>query len=162
MIRNVRETDFGKYECKAENPLGMQSGFVTVMGNPLKPVFENKNSATTPTCKTLSWQTESQSPIIDYKFKFREVPSGNENFRKSASFMWNQLTIPADKSPGPFHTKSYKLDGLKPRTVYEVMIQARNQFGPSEDSQILRFGTSSKGKSKIFNLPKHHSRNNPL
>lgn len=31
MIRNVRETDLGKYECKAENPLGMQSGFVTLV-----------------------------------------------------------------------------------------------------------------------------------
>lgn len=116
------------------------------MGNPLKPIFENKSSGTTANCKTLSWQTESQSPIIDYKFKFRKVPSGNENFRKSASFIWNQLTIPADRSPGPFHTKSYKLDALAPSTVYEVIIQARNQFGPSEDSNILRFATPSEGE----------------
>lgn len=117
MIRNVRDSDLGKYECKAENPWGMQSAFVTLMGSPLKPFFENKSSATTPTCKTLSWQTESQSPIIDYKFKFRKVPSGNENFRKSDSFMWTQLPIPADRSPGPFHTKSFQLGALAPNTV---------------------------------------------
>lgn len=119
------------------------------MGNPLKPIFENKSSATTPTCKTLSWQTESQSPIIDYKFRFRKVPSGNENFRKGGNFMWNQLTIPADRSPGPFHTKSYKLDALAPSTVYEVMIQARNQYGLSEESKILRFATPSEGESNF-------------
>lgn len=146
MIRNVRETDLGKYECKAENSLGMQSEFINLMGNPLKPSFENKSTAATPTSKILSWQTESLSPIIDYKFKFRKVPSGNESFRKSGSFMWNQLTIPADRTTGPFHTKSYKLDALAPGTVYEVMIQARNQYGASEDSKILRFATPSESK----------------
>lgn len=146
MIRNVRETDLGKYECKAENSLGMQSGFIILMGNPLKPSFENKSTAASPTSKILSWQTESLSPINDYKFKFRKVPTGNESFRKSGSFMWNQLTIPADRTTGPFHTKSYKLEALAPSTVYEVMIQARNQYGSSEDSKILRFATPSESK----------------
>lgn len=148
MIRNVRETDLGKYECKAENSLGMQSGFVVLMGNPLKPTFENKSSSATPTSKTITWQTESLSPITDYKFKFRKVPTGNENFRKGGNFMWNQLTIPADRTTGPFHTKSYKFEGLAPSTVYEVMIHARNQYGPSEDSKILRFATPSESKKK--------------
>lgn len=143
MIRNVRETDLGKYECKAENSQGLQNNFVTLMGNPLRPTFENTTHVTTPTCKYLSWQTESLSPLIDYKFKFRKVPTGNENFRKSEKFMWNQLTIPADRTTGPFHTKSYELNVLAPSTVYEVQIQARNQFGPSDDSQILRFATPS-------------------
>ena len=152
MIRNVRETDLGKYECKAENSYGLQSGFVTLMGNPLRPTFENTTHVTTPTCKYLSWQTESLSPLIDYKFKFRKVPTGNENFRKSAKFMWNQLTIPADRTTGPFHTKSYELNVLAPSAVYEVMIQARNQFGPSDDSQILRFATPSLGESSWFEI----------
>jgi neurotrimin len=154
MIRNVRENDLGKYECKAENSLGMQNGLITLMGNPLKPSFENKSNVAAPTSKTLSWQTESLSPIIDYKFKFRKVPTGNENFRKSGSFMWNQLTIPADRTTGPFHTKSYKLEGLAPSMVYEVMIQARNQYGPSEDSKILRFATPSESK---WSLPHQES-----
>jgi Fibronectin type III domain/Immunoglobulin I-set domain len=145
-IRNVRETDLGQYECKADNSIGMSNGHITLMGSPLKPSFENKSNVASATSKTLSWQTESLSPIIDYKFKFRKVPTGNENFRKSGSFMWNQLTIPADRTTGPFHTKSYKLDALAPSTVYEVMIQARNQYGSSEDSKILRFATPSEGE----------------
>ncbi|CRK97760.1 CLUMA_CG011140, isoform A [Clunio marinus] len=143
MIRNVRETDLGKYECIAENSLGMQSGSIMLTGTPLKPSFENKSHPATISSKMLSWQTESLSPIIDYKFKFRRVPTGNENFRKSENFIWNQLTIPADRTTGPFHTKSYKLEALAPATVYEVMIQARNQFGSSDDSKILRFATPS-------------------
>jgi hypothetical protein len=146
MIRNVRETDLGKYECKAENLLGLANDFITLIGNPLKPSFENKSNVASPTSKTLSWQTESLSPIIDYKFKFRKVPTGNENFRKTGIFMWNQLPIPADRTTGMFHTKSYKLEGLAPSTVYEVMIQARNQYGASEDSSILRFATPSESK----------------
>lgn len=151
MIRNVRETDLGKYECKAENSLGLQNGFITLMGNPLKPSFENKSTAATSTSKILTWQTESLSPITDYKFKFRTIPTGNENFRKSgSSSMWNQFTIPADRTTGPFHTKSYKLEALTPSTVYEVMIQARNQYGSSDDSKILRFATPSESKRERF------------
>lgn len=146
MIRNVRDTDLGKYECKAENSFGMSSDFITLMGNPLRPSFENKTNTAAPTSKILSWQTESLSPIIDYKFKFRKVPTGNENFRKTGNFMWNQLTIPADRTTGPFHTKSYKLEALAASTVYEVMIQARNQYGSSEDSKIMRFATPSESK----------------
>lgn len=134
--------------CKAENTLGLQNGFITLMGNPLKPSFENKSAAAAPTSRTLSWETESLSPIIDYKFKFRKVPTGNENFRKGGNFMWNQLTIPADRTTGPFHSKSFKLEALVPSTVYEVMIQARNQYGSSEDSKILRFSTPSESKNK--------------
>lgn len=148
MIRNVREMDLGRYECKAENALGMSSDFITLMGNPLRPEFDNKSNIASSTSKTLSWITKSISPIIDYKFKFRKVPTGNENFRKTGLFMWNQLTIPADRTSAEFHTKSYKLEALAPSTVYEVIVQARNQYGPSDDSKILRFATPSEGKLK--------------
>jgi hypothetical protein len=141
VINNVREADFGKYECKAENSQGLSSESITVMGNPLKPVFDRKTQPTTPTTKVLSWQTQSLSPVIDYKFRFRQVQTGNENFRKG-KFLWNQLTIPADReSTGPFHTKSYKLVGLEASSVYEVAIQARNQYGHSEESNVIRFST---------------------
>ncbi|CAG9805751.1 unnamed protein product [Chironomus riparius] len=141
-IRSVREADLGKYECKADNALGLSSGTVTLMANPLKPIFEDKNQPATPTTKVLSWQTQSLSPIIDYSFKFRLVKTGNENFQPKAKNYWTTLTIPADKdTTGPFHTKSYKLEGLGPSRVYEVSIQARNQYGQSEQSNILQFST---------------------
>lgn len=149
MIRNVRDIDLGRYECKAENALGLSSDFITLMGNPLRPEFDNKSNIASSTSKTLSWITKSISPIIDYKFKFRKVPTGNENFRKTGLFMWNQLTIPADRTSAEFHTKSYKLEALAPSTVYEVMVQARNQYGQSDDSKILRFATPSEGKLKL-------------
>lgn len=62
--------------------------------------------------------------------------------------MWNQLTIPADRTTGQFHSKSFKLEALTPSTVFEVMVQARNQYGSSEDSKILRFSTPSESKKK--------------
>jgi len=149
LIRNVRDSDFGEYECKAVNSLGMSSGFVTLTGKPYRPTFENKTHQMTPRSKIFDWQTESWSPISDYKFRFRHVRTGNENFRKNSHFMWNELTIPADSdSTGPFHTKSYKLDGLAPSTVYEVMITSRNKYGSSESSNIMRFATPSEGECR--------------
>lgn len=146
IIRNVRDADLGKYECKAENEKGLATGVITLMGNPLKPVFESKSQPATPSTKVLSWQTQSLSAVIDYKFRFQQVQTGNENFRKG-KFLWNVLTIPADRdTTGPFHTKTYKLVGLDPSSVYEVIIQARNQYGNSEESNALRFSTPGESK----------------
>lgn len=150
IIRNVRDSDLGRYDCKAENPLGLSSGTVTLIARPLKPTFLDKNQPTTSTTKLLSWQTQSLSPIIDYKFKFKLVQTGNENFQPRVKSYWNTLTIPADRdTTGPFHTKSYELKGLEPSKVYEVIIEARNQYGNSEQSDVLRFDTPAVSKLKI-------------
>jgi hypothetical protein len=125
------------------------------MGRPLQPTFEVGQM--TPTTMLISWQTKSQSPIIDYTFRFRHVSTGNEDFRnKEDQFLWRPLTIPADKFTGVFHTKNYLLTGLLPATVYEMTVKARNQFGSSEDSKIQQFSTPSKSeleqnKKKISN-----------
>lgn len=149
IIRNVRDSDLGKYECKAENSLGLSNGIITLMANPLKPSFDIQNKPVTATTVVLSWQTQSLSPIIDYNFKFRIVQTGNEDFTPRAK-KWTALTIPADRdTTGPFHTKSYKLIGLEPRRVYEVIIQARNQYGLSEQSDVLRFNTPAASKLKL-------------
>lgn len=118
------------------------------MGKPMKPSFDNATSPSTPTSKILNWQTESLSPIIDYKLRFRQIPSGNVQIpNHAARMMWNELTVPADNDQtGPFHTKSYKLDGLQPREVYEVLIQSRNCYGFSDSSKILRFATPSESR----------------
>lgn len=63
--------------------------------------------------------------------------------------MWNQVTIPADRTTGPFHTKSFKIEALASNTVYEVIVQARNQYGSSDDSKTLRFATPSESKRKM-------------
>lgn len=51
----------------------------------------------------LIWQTESLSPIIEYKLKFRQVPSGNitPQNRHHATH-WNELIIPSDISESKF------------------------------------------------------------
>lgn len=149
IIQHVRDSELGKYECKAENSQGLSSGFIELTGIPLKPSFENKSQPATPTTKVLSWQVKSFAPVIDYKFRFRRVQTGNENFMRG-NFAWKPLTIPADRdTTGPFHTKSYKLIGLQSSSVYEVIIQARNLYGLSEDSNALRFSTPAVSKLKI-------------
>ncbi|RZF48668.1 hypothetical protein LSTR_LSTR015180, partial [Laodelphax striatellus] len=56
---------------------------------------------------------------------------------------WTKLVIPADTySPGPLHSQSYTLTGLKASTVYEATVLSRNPFGWSRPSQILKFTTA--------------------
>lgn len=56
--------------------------------------------------------------------------------------------IPADKSDAVFHTKTYHLNALNASTVYEMTVTARNQFGSSDNSRIVRFSTP--GKSELI------------
>jgi neurotrimin len=146
IIRNVRDSDLGKYECKAENVHGLSSGFVTLTAIPMKPTFEKKNQVATPNSIVISWHATSFAPLLDYRFRFRRVQTGNENFIRG-NFSWRPLTIPADMdTTGPFHTKSYRLIGLESSSVYEVVIKARNKYGWSEESNALRFSTPAVSK----------------
>lgn len=149
-IRNVKESDFGEYDCKAENSQGMATGSIELIGKPLPPKFDPKSAKLSPKFLEISWETKSLSSILDYTFRFRQIPTGNEDFsgRRRDRFQWKPLVIPADKSHAVFHTKTYHLEALEASSVYEMTVTARNQFGSSENSKILRFSTP--GKSEYF------------
>lgn len=165
LIRNVKENDFGMYDCRAENALGISSSTVELTGRPMPPVF--KKSPLMPAFMThnLIWQTESLSPIYEYKLKFRQVPSGNITpLNRNQPIDWNELIIPAEISEGearrsisndhtiliqffpfcagPIHTIGYTLRGLMPASVYEVVVISRNRFGWSDNSRTIRFATT--------------------
>jgi hypothetical protein len=92
---------------------------------------------------TLFWAVECKSPLIDYRLHFRadirnEITSKNEDRTPP----WTELTIPADQSSTAFlHTKTFTLRGLKPSTIYETAIRARNKHGFSPLSDICLFST---------------------
>ncbi|XP_061390259.1 neogenin [Musca vetustissima] len=143
ILKNVRESDMGMYECRAENAHGVQSNYMELTFRPMPCTFKTSPDMQSPTSHTLVWQTESFSPVIEFKLKFRQVPSETTvSFTTLASRPeWTELTIPSDISIGPIYTTTYTLYGLYPASIYQVVVLARNHYGWSDSSKILRFAT---------------------
>lgn len=101
IIRNIRETDFGMYDCRAENSIGIKGASIELTGRPMMPVFKRSPQGHDQMAHYLIWQTESLSPIIEHILKFRKIPSGNitPHVRKHAS-EWHEIIVPADVSEG--------------------------------------------------------------
>ncbi|KAF5306154.1 hypothetical protein FQR65_LT07430 [Abscondita terminalis] len=139
LIRNATFADFGIYTCRASNELGQGELQIQLSGIANPGVFkqaEQKNIDTKSSYK-LVWEADSYPPIIEYKLWFRPYRPRND-IRNSD---WNILTIPAETSTGPVHSKSYTIKGLKERTVYEAMVTSRNRYGWSKKSAVLKFAT---------------------
>lgn len=108
------------------------------------------HTSSTPTTQNLFWQTESLSPISEFKLKFVQVPTGNVDLKHHRN-LWKEITIPAEYSEGPIHTKGYTLKGLVPGAVYDVVVLSRNRYGWSDYSKMLKFATPSEGNFVLFN-----------
>ncbi|XP_055529109.1 hemicentin-1 isoform X3 [Wyeomyia smithii] len=142
LIRNLRDADLGQYECKAENKIGIKGVHFELTGRPMPASFKPSAEMSLPTTHNLIWQVESFSTIIEYKLKFRKIPSGNVTPNKRyPNLAWSELIIPSDGSAGPLHSTGYSLQGLQSASVYEVVVLARNKYGWSDASNILRFAT---------------------
>lgn len=101
-IKSIRESDFGVYTCRSENVIGTSSCNVEVTGRPMKPSFKRAPPASNLMTHNLIWQTESLSPIYEYKLQFRQVPSGDitPSNRYRPDMEWNELIVPAYDSEG--------------------------------------------------------------
>lgn len=129
----------GMYECRAENELGHKGVLINLNGTPKQSIFKSSPIRSMGRTFNLLWQTESYSPISEYRLKFRrEVPR-----RKIED--WREITIPAEFSDAPIHTSAYGLPGLEIGTVYEVAVMSRNRYGWGEISKIYRFATGGEG-----------------
>lgn len=155
IIKRVRDTDLGMYECRAENKLGFMGGQLELTGKPMPPVFKTSPLVSSPMTHNLIWQTESLSPLIEYMLRFRQVPSGNvtpesrqhhHHHQHGPAAEWMELVIPAQEADGPVHSIGYVLRGLMPATLYEVSVTARNRYGISDDSTRRRFATGGESE----------------
>lgn len=100
-IKKIREDEFGKYDCRAENIMGTNSSSIELTGRPMQSTFKKSPVVSTYMSHNLIWQTESLSAIIEYKLKFRQVPSGNITpLNRNHPVEWNELIIPAELSEG--------------------------------------------------------------
>ncbi|KAH8370486.1 hypothetical protein KR093_003650, partial [Drosophila rubida] len=138
-VRKVRESDMGQYECRASNSIGFRSASIELTGRPMPCVFKINPGTQSSTSHALVWQTESMLPIMEFRLKFRQIPSAN--ITKPVRSNWTELTIPAQVTIGPIYITSYTLEGLQPASLYEVNLLARNSFGWSDISKTVRFAT---------------------
>lgn len=100
-IRAIKENDLGVYECRAENKLGFNGTTVELTGRPMQSIFKKSPNMSNSNAFNLIWQTESLSPIIEYKLKFRQIPSGNITPQnRHFPTHWNELIVPSDVSEG--------------------------------------------------------------
>lgn len=147
-IRSVRDRDLGMYECRAENPIGYKGALISLNGNPKPSVFKPSPIAAMGRNFNLLWQTESYSPISEYRLKFRVVKLNRimtMHGKMAALSDWREITIPGEYSEAPIHTAAYSLPGLEAGTVYEVAVQSRNRYGWSEMSKTYRFAAGGEG-----------------
>lgn len=150
VIRNVKLADLGHYECKAENKIGIKGAHLELTGRPMPASFKPSAEMSSPSTHNLVWQVESFSTVIEYKLKFRKIPSGNITpSKRYPNLPWSELIIPSDGSSGPLHSTGYTLQGLQAASVYEVVVLARNRYGWSDVSNILRFATGGEGTDCI-------------
>ncbi|ALC40522.1 wrapper [Drosophila busckii] len=139
ILRKVRDSDMGQYECRATNTVGFRSATLELTGRPMPCIFKINPGTQSSTSHVLVWQTESLLPIMEFKLKFRQIPSANVT--KQIRSNWTELTIPAQVTIGAIYIKSYTLHGLQPASLFEVCVLAKNSFGWSDNSKIVRFAT---------------------
>lgn len=114
IIKNIKENDFGMYDCRAENAIGIAGSSIELTGRPMSPIFKKSPLASTYMSHNLIWQTESLSPIFEHKLKFRQVPSGNitPQTRRQAS-LWIEIIIPDEVSEGKAVKKSLFMELIR-------------------------------------------------
>lgn len=103
IIEGVKDSDLGWYECLATNKIGFKSEKIELSGRPMPVVFKNSKNPLSSTAQHLIWETESLSPILEYKLRFQQIPSGNvtpNNKRRKKIEQWHEFIIPSQPFAG--------------------------------------------------------------
>lgn len=169
------ESKFGVYTCTAKNEHGSDAKHIEVSGKAGAPHFKSHEEGTEEHTYSLEWVTESKTPIIAFKLKYRE-DDGDRSFLKARmpksyysytteSEMSNIIEDSSDKrsirdenewktiedvgepiSNGDnMYTGHYTFKGLRPRSNYVVMVSSQNQYGWSRPSNSSYMFFGTKG-----------------
>ncbi|GAB1869556.1 Limbic system-associated membrane protein [Camponotus japonicus] len=136
VIRNVNESDYGSYLCRASNSLGFTEKIIELSGIANQAIFKKESRNTSSTSYNFIWEVDSYYPIIEYQFWFRK-------YKKDTNDKWRRLHIPGDNDVASpvVHVRSFNLTGLDAATHYEAVVLSRTHHGWSHPSAILRFHT---------------------
>jgi len=138
IIREVKKENFGTFSCSASNTFGKQTAHVLVTGIPKAPVFRSNLLSKSSNSHTLTWVTESYSPVSEYRVIYRKISDTNT---KDVLYVWTNINLRSEQHEGVIFNKTYILDNLDEDSKYEAKVEARNVFGWSNQSNIFNFFT---------------------
>ncbi|KAG0724048.1 Hemicentin-2 [Chionoecetes opilio] len=165
----------GIYICTASNGLGRPSSasmtikvkyppeiiteqgvYSVLAGLPRTPRLTSSPAGGKKSSYTLTWETESYTPVIMYRLQYRRL---NDNRVSQATGPWDIKLHSTGSTPGPavaplssgpVQYMSHAITHLEPATDYEATVAVENKFGWSSDSQIFHFYTRKEIESERF------------
>jgi len=164
ILHNLQITDFGNYSCVADNGLGRDRASLLLSGKPEHVEITSNEHSRKNDQYTLTWQTVSLLRVDEYRILYRpvQVQDTNNLVRhrqrdreksrdrdKNRGREWTTSIIQAapDKKSSHFRYESVIFHGqftfytLEPESRYEVLVQARNELGWSDQGQTFTFST---------------------
>jgi len=131
-VESVEEGYLGQYGCHAANVYGTHSKYIEISGVPKPPTYTSSEISPQRDSYTLSWSTESHTPVDTFRVSYRVASS--------------QEWITTQVSPSTFSTSTSwlgtaLLSHLEEATQYQARVQSRNQFGFSKPGPVFHFAT---------------------
>ncbi|KAK2727244.1 neural cell adhesion molecule 2-like [Artemia franciscana] len=127
-IKSVKSSDFGNYSCIAMNSIGETKADIEVTGRPTMGMLK-----TSPFIDgvRVQYQIESHDSVDEVKIKYKPVKG----------IKWEEREANVDESDDAkvIHSGSIILEILNQGEMYEIKIQAKNQFGWSRESDAQKF-----------------------
>ncbi|XP_068205802.1 protein amalgam-like isoform X2 [Palaemon carinicauda] len=141
-INQVQSEDFGDYKCIAENERGQAEHTLRLTGIPKTPRMTSSPAGGEDDAYTLTWETESYTPILQYRLRYRK---SRANMTSQDPGGWDDhLYTPEpteDIASGRLHHMSHAVENLEPATDYEAEVAVENKFGWSDSSEVFQFYT---------------------
>jgi len=146
ILEPITKESLGTYQCKAENPLGMDSRQFKVVGMASQAHVWSNSKSPHLTKHTLKWTVNSFSPVTQCKVWVQR--EGDQDWKEHLTDMvplinWGSI--------GSFNGK-LQLDNLKGGEKYLVKIASSNSFGFNEPNKTTSFRTKSTGLSSRSSL----------
>ncbi|KAJ8965609.1 hypothetical protein NQ314_004000, partial [Rhamnusium bicolor] len=139
-IRNVQLSDFGNYSCVVSNSIGKDKRYIELSGKP-GPAKIISSQYSNPHEYDLKWVVQSVFPIIEVRVLYRRI-------------MWHDLLVKPSQtynSATSERSQRYRLTNLQADSVYECLVQTKNQHGYGELSDLHQWFTSPRGRTIAHN-----------
>lgn len=134
-ISQVTEDDFGEYVCTAANQYGTVRASIHMTGLPKPPHFTSDPNGGEETSYTLTWETESYYPILEYRLKYRKARA-NDSTDEPGEWQDNTYEATEMESQGLMHYMKHTISDLEPATDYHATVQIKNKFMWGANSEL--------------------------
>lgn len=126
-ISQVTEDDFGEYVCTAVNQYGTVKKSIHMTGLPKPPHFTSDPNGGEENTYTLTWETESYYPILEYRLKYRKAKA-NDSTDEPGDWMDSTFEAADVETQGLMHSMKHTIADLEPATDYHATVQVKNKF----------------------------------